>query len=640
MKRLHVFLALVTFLSLSVIPLGVLAETQTLKNLHNGNNFLSFYVLPEDATPENVFGDKAGWISQIIGAGEVAFRLNDGSWIGNFKTFSRTGAYWVSFNVPQGATSPFDHDVEGEMSDPDILFNLHPGDNWISYPHGSNSELSASIPGPFSGLFTKISSEGNSANYTEGTGWVGDLTGYTPGYGYNMKASEAIEGFFFNCSDCDGTSDYAYGCTNKYASNYDETADLSDNKCTFPVPESWQPTPGGDQAFYILHRLTINGASLQPDDIVGAFSNGVNVGYGFPDGDITTVPALSLGDGDAVTFVIFDSSTETEYVVAPTETLEFEDSGIEILGCLDEGKENFSELATLGLDNCSDGCVPQSCDAQNAECGVTEDGCGLALDCGECPEGSYCSPDFLCGDVCFPTTCEEQGAVCGDIDDECGGLLSCGGCDEGFSCEDNEACVCTDSSCGNLDAVQEDIVEGDVVAMECDSACELQDCSMCMDNELYNCIFGYWSVVENCSLEGKMCLLAENEEGPSTFQCVDPDTVDAMETVDITSTEEDTEAEEESEDTTPEETPESPEEPEKEKTEPTDETVEEEESEEADSSEEAVDSPEESSADDGCGSCALNGAEKSAPARGGLLLIMVSVLIFIRSRKQWRAEEC
>ena len=49
----------------------------------------------------------------------------------------------------------------------------------------------------------------------------------------------------------------------------------------YVIPEDWNPTLGGGQAFYILHKLTINGAPLQAD-VVGAFHNGVNVGFGFP----------------------------------------------------------------------------------------------------------------------------------------------------------------------------------------------------------------------------------------------------------------------------------------------------------------------------------------------------------------------
>ena len=39
-------------------------EEQTWENLHYGNNFLSFHVLPENPTLEGVFQDKLPWFSR------------------------------------------------------------------------------------------------------------------------------------------------------------------------------------------------------------------------------------------------------------------------------------------------------------------------------------------------------------------------------------------------------------------------------------------------------------------------------------------------------------------------------------------------------------------------------------------------
>lgn len=49
--------------------------------------------------------------------------------------------------------------------------------------------------------------------------------------------------------------------------------------------------------------------------------------------------------------------------------------------------------------------VPDACAAFGAECGATQDGCGLPLDCGTCPDGQICS-DFdglpnQCGRPCI-----------------------------------------------------------------------------------------------------------------------------------------------------------------------------------------------------------------------------------------------
>ena len=348
-----------TFAGVLLFSTSSFAETQSFQNLHNGNNLLSFHVLPEDASLESVWGDKEPWISQIIGAGEVAYRLPNNEWVGNLKTFTRTGAYWVFFNLPMDAVSPFSHDVEGTLSDPDVLFDLHPGLNWVSYPNIQNSAITGGIPDDVEILFTKVFGEGSASTQT-GSGWVGSLQSFLPGYGYLLEVTEAIDDFHFACNGCDNETDYTYGCTDSSAINFDATVDIGDNSCTYAVPEGWNPTPGAGQAFYILHDLRINGAPLQADDVVGAFSLGQNVGFGFPQGDFTTVPALSLGDGDPISFMIYDTSTGESHSVATTVTLEWADSAVEVLGCLDESMDNFSDLATLSLDSCSEPCEPKT----------------------------------------------------------------------------------------------------------------------------------------------------------------------------------------------------------------------------------------------------------------------------------------
>ena len=407
---------LVLFILVSGPAIG---EEQTWENLHYGNNFLSFHVLPENPTLEGVFQDKLPWVSQVISEGKVAYKLEDGTWVGNLTEITRTGAYFVFFDLPMGVASPFSHTIEGTVSDPDIEFDLHAGINWVAYPHVENTAIEAGIPDEIENLFTKVSGEGDSTIQT-GSGWVGTLQSFLPGYGYKIEVIEGVENFRFGCSGCDGVSDYSYGCTDVFATNYDPEAEIGDSSCTYAVPEDWNPTPGGGQAFYILHKLTINGAPLQADDVVGAFHNGVNVGFGFPQGETVTVPVLSLSDGDEVSFVIRDTSTGQEVPVNALEPLEWADSAIEVLGCMDEEKANYSAIAKFGLDNCSDECEPKTCEDLEAQCGLPEDGCGVALDCGVCAEGSVCNESFSCDVLCVAATCEEIGAGCGTPDDGCG----------------------------------------------------------------------------------------------------------------------------------------------------------------------------------------------------------------------------
>jgi hypothetical protein len=91
----------------------------------------------------------------------------------------------------------------------------------------------------------------------------------------------------------------------------------------------------------------------------------------------------------------------------------------------------------------TDGCVPTTCEAEDAECGELDDGCGDTLDCGGCPDQETCGGDGeanVCGSGCVPETCENAGIECGELDDGCGDTLDCGTCEGGCGCNEDGQC--------------------------------------------------------------------------------------------------------------------------------------------------------------------------------------------------------
>src|SRR5436190_17744684 len=77
-------------------------------------------------------------------------------------------------------------------------------------------------------------------------------------------------------------------------------------------------------------------------------------------------------------------------------------------------------------------CPAKSCADLGYECGPQGDGCGNVIQCGTCPQGSFCggggpskcgigvAPD---GGLCTPHTCTDLGATCGPQGDGCGNVL-------------------------------------------------------------------------------------------------------------------------------------------------------------------------------------------------------------------------
>jgi hypothetical protein len=108
-------------------------------------------------------------------------------------------------------------------------------------------------------------------------------------------------------------------------------------------------------------------------------------------------------------------------------------------------------------------CVPRSCGAQAIACGPAGDGCGGAVQCGACPTGQTCggggvpghcgAPD---GGACTPISCASQNIGCGPAGDGCGNAIECGDCPPGETCGGAgvpghcgapDSGMCTPSSC-------------------------------------------------------------------------------------------------------------------------------------------------------------------------------------------------
>jgi hypothetical protein len=87
-------------------------------------------------------------------------------------------------------------------------------------------------------------------------------------------------------------------------------------------------------------------------------------------------------------------------------------------------------------------CKPVDCNQPNGRyCGMIGDGCGKTMDCGACPGtqmcgagvANVCAPDNI--STCVPLTCAQAGgSYCGKIGDGCGRILDCPDCPAGETC--------------------------------------------------------------------------------------------------------------------------------------------------------------------------------------------------------------
>jgi hypothetical protein len=110
-------------------------------------------------------------------------------------------------------------------------------------------------------------------------------------------------------------------------------------------------------------------------------------------------------------------------------------------------QEKVFEYMLFDLSSCvapySPICTPKTCSELGADCGPAGDGCGGALDCGTCGAGMVCggggpskcgAPVAETGAPCTPASCATQGIQCGPAGDGCGNAIDCGNCPTGQIC--------------------------------------------------------------------------------------------------------------------------------------------------------------------------------------------------------------
>ena len=80
-------------------------------DLHAGENLISFYALPEDASISNVMTSLVGNVTGVTGEGVAATYIDDVGWAGSLTAFEGGKGYWIQttdaavlvFNVPEPA---------------------------------------------------------------------------------------------------------------------------------------------------------------------------------------------------------------------------------------------------------------------------------------------------------------------------------------------------------------------------------------------------------------------------------------------------------------------------------------------------------------------------------------------------------
>jgi hypothetical protein len=146
--------------------------------LHQYNNLISFYVLPDDKTVPNVMADIQYNLTAVFGEAVSAQYFLDGDyWTGSLMDLDISSGYWLRL------TDTDTLDGSGHPFNPGRIYDLHSGANLASFPSTGSVDISAGLPDDIENNVLAIIGEGYSYVNT-GDGWEGSLMNFDALHGY------------------------------------------------------------------------------------------------------------------------------------------------------------------------------------------------------------------------------------------------------------------------------------------------------------------------------------------------------------------------------------------------------------------------------------------------------------------------
>ena len=238
-------------------------ETQNIYYLQPGANLISFNVVPENSSVENVFLESSDQISTIISEGEISHHINDG-WFGALNEINNENGYWVIAND----FSIFS--INGMVSPPP-LYVLNQGANLISYPFSISGGLNDVLPFYIFDHLTGIVGQNEAAIFHEGQIY-GSLTSFEPNKGYWFLMNDILP-FTYNIPSQNHSLEIL--------------PELNDERI-YPYNQS------SKQSVFFVNQVFSNGELLNSDFYINVTCNETTVGGKFWNDTMTDI--IAMGD--------------------------------------------------------------------------------------------------------------------------------------------------------------------------------------------------------------------------------------------------------------------------------------------------------------------------------------------------------
>jgi hypothetical protein len=245
-------------------------------SLDEGANLISFYILPEDTSVEDMMEPLDGNITAVLSEGAAAQSLDDWGWIGSLTHFELDAGYWLIMSAADEL-----HLESCEEPTANLVYNLVAGPNLISYPSSGSTNISEAIPDDVEALFEAILTGGGAAINTE-NGWVGSLTNFLGGYGYWVIVEEDLS-FSYNIES---------GLGRTVANKYIEA---------LPKGFKSRVIQSSEQAFYFVDQIYLLDRIIENGDWLLSFNGRELTGIRQWQGSMIDIPVMGLSDNDANT---------------------------------------------------------------------------------------------------------------------------------------------------------------------------------------------------------------------------------------------------------------------------------------------------------------------------------------------------
>ena len=194
---------------------------------------------------------------------------------------------------------PINFSVSGIETNHNIVYNLHDGANLISYIGIDSMSIGDAIPDNVEAGIEAIIGQGVAASPNPILGWVGSLSEFTLGKGYWLKINPDILSI-----------DLVWNSDNNRSKS------MSNKKIKYP--SKFQFNQSSLQAFYFVNAFTSNTFTLDDNDIILSYCNGIIAGSRYYNNENTDIPVMgedgekTLGycnQNDIPTFKLFDNES-------------------------------------------------------------------------------------------------------------------------------------------------------------------------------------------------------------------------------------------------------------------------------------------------------------------------------------------